>query len=95
MAQLHIVSKSPFNDQALERALPLISAEDTLLLIDDGVYAASKNNPFIAQLQNTQCYALTDDMALRGVTMDKAITALDMSGFVDLSFDAHNIISWY
>ena len=48
---LHIVNKSPYERNALESCLRLAQPGSALLLIEDGVYAATRGNACEASLK--------------------------------------------
>lgn len=95
---LHIINKSPFQNAALESCLRYLSDNDTIILIEDGVYAAmpdtNKSDLISSVINNNKVYALEADMAARGIDkiMDKINTA-DYEKFVDL-IEAQPTQSW-
>ncbi|MDG1850571.1 MAG: sulfurtransferase complex subunit TusB [Gammaproteobacteria bacterium] len=93
---LHTINKS--ND-ALHRCLSLLSDEDAVLLIEDGVYAAlscRENQKLWDTLPQVKKYAMTDDLAVRGVSdrMLPFFERVDWSGFVSLSLEYDKVVSW-
>lgn len=99
MAILHTVNQSPFNHQALAQCLQRLCPEDTLLLLEDGVYGALKAQPYAEQLKIfTQCYAIADDINARGLGDEELIEniqLIDYPKFVELSIANSLIQSWY
>ena len=95
--QLHIISKSPFSHQAFNDALALIHASDSVILIDDGVYAANGEHAFSASIKNhpASWYILKADTETRGLKNLIDISQINMTDFVELSFKAKNTISWF
>jgi tRNA 2-thiouridine synthesizing protein B len=95
VSTLHIVTKSPFRTDALQRCLSLVAPGDSILLIEDGVLAA--NLPTLADSlagQNVDCYALSDDLAARGVSIaETGIRLVDAAGFVKLVCEHRNSLS--
>lgn len=87
---LHIVNKSPSQTGTLESCLRLAQDGHALLLIEDGVYAATAKSPAAASLKaaagRLEVYALQPDLEARGLAADllEGITAVDYGGFVDL-----------
>ena len=78
MAMLHTVNKSPYEKSALESCLNHVSEGDTVLLIEDGVYAVVKG---------VKSAALEADLKARGIGGDKitdGVEVVDYGGFVDL-----------
>lgn len=97
---LHTINKSPFQTNSLESCIAHAKEGSTVLLIEDGVYAAMKDTKVSAMLQEamsrfTIC-ALEPDLKLRGVA-DKVmdgVKLVDYAGFVDLACDNDKVQSW-
>jgi tRNA 2-thiouridine synthesizing protein B len=87
---LHIVNKSPSQTRTLESCLRLAQPGHALLLIEDGVYAATTRSPAAAAVREAavrlKLYALAPDLEARGVAASllEGVTAIDYGGFVDL-----------
>lgn len=94
---LHIVNKSPFGSTALRDCLRLCRSDDLLLLIEDGVYAASASHADELLAATPQVHVLREDVAARGLDgqIDSRITHIDYSGFVQLCCDHNPIQSWF
>ena len=95
---LHIISKSPLKHSALNDALPFINGNDTVIFIDDGVYANIADTPQTKELSEKNCTitALIDDMKARGLNPENMLaTPREMSDFVELAFNANKSVSWY
>lgn len=97
---LHIVNKSPFQTSSLDTCLRVAQPGHALLLIEDGIYAATVGSAMEAKVR-TACatlkvYALQPDMDARGVTgkLIDGITLVDYSGFVDLTVEHTTSNSW-
>ncbi|HQY28346.1 MAG TPA: sulfurtransferase complex subunit TusB [Burkholderiaceae bacterium] len=96
---LHIVNKSPTDGNALDGALRL-AGSGALLLIEDGVYAATRGNPAEARvrsaMERVKVYVLAPDLEARGMAdrLTEGVTAVDYGGFVDLVADHPNCQSW-
>jgi tRNA 2-thiouridine synthesizing protein B len=95
---LHIINKSPYDRPALDSALA--TGEGSILLIEDGVYAAVKGGAEESKIKSAmgkfKFYALTVDLEARGIAdrvMD-GITTVDYGGFVDLVADNKTCQSW-
>jgi tRNA 2-thiouridine synthesizing protein B len=97
---LHIVNKSPFERNALEACLRLARPGSVLLLIEDGVYAATRGNAAETSLKQAMAqlkvYALAPDLEARGVAgrVMEGIQLVDYGGFVDLACGQPNCQSW-
>ena len=95
---LHIINKSPSNCSAFNDALPFINENDTVLLIDDGVYASITNHAAITEPKEKQCRiaAIKEDLEIRGLAIENThIENITMKEFVKLSFNCKKTISWY
>jgi len=97
---LHIVNKSPFQTSTLDTCLSMAQPGHALLLIEDGIYAATAGSTTEARMR-TACsqlkvYALQPDMDARGVTgkLIEGITLVDYAGFVDLTVAHNTSNSW-
>lgn len=97
---LHIVNKSHRQTTSLESCLRLAQDGHALLLIEDGVYAATKAGAvtagLAAALKRLKVYALQPDLAARGVagSLAEGVTAVDYAGFVDLVAEHPNNQTW-
>jgi len=97
---LHIVNKSPSQSRTLDSCLRLAQDGSAVLLIEDGVYAATKGNADAAALHaacgRLQVYALQPDCDARAVTamLAEGITLVDYGGFVDLVAQRSTTHSW-
>jgi tRNA 2-thiouridine synthesizing protein B len=97
---LHIVNKSPFQTSSLDTCLSMAQPGHALLLIEDGIYAATVGSAAEAKLRaacaSLKVYALQPDMDARGVTgkLIDGVTLVDYSGFVDLTVEHNTSNSW-
>jgi tRNA 2-thiouridine synthesizing protein B len=100
MALLHTVNKSPFDKNSLTTCLSLAKEGSAILLLEDGVYAATKGNKFASAIEdamkNHKVYALEADLAMRGVKdrVIDGIEVVDYAGFVDLATEYSQVQSW-
>ena len=85
MATLHIVNKFA----ALESCLEVAAESDTVLLIEDGVYAA-------VGADDERFIVLSEDVAARGLEdiLSPEFSRTDYAGFVKLAVDHQPIVSW-
>jgi tRNA 2-thiouridine synthesizing protein B len=94
---LHVVNKSPYERDALATCVGYCLDGDTLLLIEDGVYAAISTGKAAASLQGLNLAALGPDLNARGIGADKLIDGIkivDYAGFVDLVTTTDRVQSW-
>jgi tRNA 2-thiouridine synthesizing protein B len=97
---LHIVNKSPYERNALETCLRFALPGSALLLIEDGVYAATRGGKAEADLRaamkHLEVYALQPDLEARGMAarVIDGIKLVDYGGFVDLVCAQPSCQSW-
>lgn len=100
MAILHTVNKSPFGNNSLERCLSMAKDGSSILLIEDGVYGATKGtvmSPMVEKaMKSVKVYALTGDVEARGVKgrVIDGIELVDYAGFVNLAAESSQVQSW-
>ncbi|GMU50663.1 MAG: hypothetical protein AMXMBFR31_28890 [Candidatus Desulfobacillus denitrificans] len=96
---LHIVNKSPLDRNALDTCLATAQPGGALLLIEDGVYAATSGaaaDKLKQAMGRLKVYALKPDLEARGMA-DRAlegVTLVDYGGFVDLVTEHATCQSW-
>jgi len=96
---LHIVNKSPLDRNTLQSCLDT-AAEGALLLIEDGVYAATSNSAYAGKLTEAmgrlKVYALKPDLEARGMAdrVLAGVTVVGYDGFVDLVAEYPTCQSW-
>jgi tRNA 2-thiouridine synthesizing protein B len=101
MALLHTVNKSPFEKRTLESCLRVAVNGSSVLLLEDGVYAAMKGTvvePSVREaMAKHKFYALGPDVSARGLDESNLIGGVelvDYAGFVDLTVAHDNVQSW-
>jgi len=96
---LHIVNKSPLDRNALNTCLATAQG-GALLLIEDGVYAATNGNSAAGKLKQAmgqmKVYALKPDLEARGMAdrVLDGVNLVDYGGFVDLVTEYNTCQSW-
>jgi len=98
---LHLINKSPFERTALDSCLRLAQAGSSILLIEDGVYAALENaahaEKIASRLEDFSFYVLGPDVSARGLgdtPLIEGLTVVDYEGFVDLVAEHDVTQSW-
>lgn len=97
---LHTVNKSPFEKNSFETCLRFAKDGSTILLVEDGVYAALQGTKFTPVLEeamkNKTVCVLGPDLAARGVSAKvlEGIKVVDYGGFVDLVAENDTVQSW-
>ncbi len=101
MPMLHTVNKSPFERGALESCVRLATKGSSVILIEDGVYGATKGTTASSMVENAMkdlsFFVLGSDLKARGVDESRLIdgvTVVDYSGFVKLSVENDKVQSW-
>jgi tRNA 2-thiouridine synthesizing protein B len=98
---LHIVNKSSSDRSTLDGCLRFTADGAGVLLIEDGVYAATRGNIAEVKLRDAMgkgihVYVLQPDLEARGM-QDKVmdgVRTVDYGGFVDLVAEHNNCQSW-
>lgn len=97
---LHIVNKSHLQTHSLDSCLRLAQDGHALLLIEDGVYAATRGGAIAAGMagatRRLKVYALLPDLEARGMAgnLIDGITSVDYGGFVDLVAEHNTCQTW-
>ncbi|TAK72892.1 MAG: sulfurtransferase complex subunit TusB [Betaproteobacteria bacterium] len=97
---LHIVNKSPLERSALDSCLAAAQPGAAVLLIEDGVYAATRGHAGEGKLRaasaHLQIYVLAPDLEARGMAQSLAdgVKPIDYAGFVELVAQHRNCQSW-
>ena len=100
-SMLHLINKSPFERTALDSCLRLAQTGSSILLIEDGVYAAQKNavhaGKITGRMEDLSFYVLGPDIAARGLgdtPLIEGLTVVDYEEFVDLVVKHEGTQSW-
>ncbi len=101
MSVLHIVNRSPCESRSLELCLARAAAGDTVLLIENAVYAAMRDSIAARQIETAlgriAVCVLEPDLAARGFAAAaplEGIARIDYAGFVELSVAHRAALSW-
>lgn len=95
---LHIVSTSPFQNDALQRCLQIATSEDAILLTEDATLGLLNPAHFLTKnLPTFRLFALEPDLQARGITVPESlqVTAVDYDGFVTLTTQYAKTVSWF
>jgi tRNA 2-thiouridine synthesizing protein B len=98
---LHLINKSPFERTALDSCLRLAKPGSSILLLEDGVYAAlahaASAEKIIRGMEDFSFFALGPDLLARGVRdapLIAGMAVVDYPGFVDLVVQHEATQSW-
>jgi tRNA 2-thiouridine synthesizing protein B len=98
---LHLVNKSPTDRNSLDSCLRLAKTGSSVLLIEDGVYAAlakaTHADAISGRMNDLTFYVLGPDVSARGLadkTLVDGINVVDYEGFVDLVVEHEVAQSW-
>ena len=100
MADLYTINKSPFEKNSLEAAIKFSGEGAAILLLEDGVYGATKGTSvesLITGASGKKFYALKPDVMARGIAEDRLIDGVelvDYAGFVDLVEANDKVQAW-
>lgn len=100
MALLHTVNKSPYERNTFDACLAHAKTGSSVLLIEDGVYAAVKGTPAAKKLgdamKSIKVYVLGPDVEARGMSgrLIDGVQTVDYAGFVDLVTQHKAVESW-
>lgn len=89
---LHLIQRSPFASTALADCLKIIGKEDSILFMQDGVYAL--NHESLENITNTS-YWLQDDTTARGLKHGTLGKLASYQNFVSLCTQHDKVISWF
>lgn len=99
--QLHIVNKSPAERNALDSCLRMAKPGHSILLIEDGVYAALAKSVYAekisSRMEDFNFYVLGPDVDARGLgdtPLIEGVEVVDYEGFVDLVVELDVSQSW-
>jgi tRNA 2-thiouridine synthesizing protein B len=89
---LHIVK----NIQALEEVVSVFSDGDSLILIEQAVFAANPQHKAYRQIQGLDIAVLVSDAKARGIEnrISSNIALIDYDGFVELTVTHTNSVTW-
>lgn len=95
---LHTVNKSPFQNNSLENCLRVAQKGDVILLLEDGVYAASvgtvKSSLIEQAVKQHTVYAIDADLKARGLgNLIKDVRVASYGDFVDLA-EQYPVHAW-
>ncbi len=95
---LHTVNKSPFQNSSLENCLRVAQKGDVILLLEDGVYAASvgtaRSSLIEKAVKQHTVYAIDADLKARGLSnLIKEVRIASYGDFVDL-VERHPVHAW-
>ncbi|MFM2485518.1 sulfurtransferase complex subunit TusB [Celerinatantimonas yamalensis] len=92
---LHIYRDCQFPSQQLTQCLAMLTCDDHLLLIENGVYLVCYQHPeLLALAQTNRLSVLTDDLDARGVQAPALYPTISMSQWVALSAQHVNSLTW-
>jgi tRNA 2-thiouridine synthesizing protein B len=88
---LHTFNKPP---QAAQ--LALLTVGDSVLLLEDAVYAALPLPAGLVLPKGLHCHVLREDLVLRGISarIRPGFAAVDYSGFVALCLSHRQVLNW-
>lgn len=100
MSKLHIIRASAFADSTLKNGIALLKSDDTVLLIDDGVY--NLQHPILSTLSNAltkhNLLVIGEHVQARGLqyssSIKASITEITIDDIIDLTLSVKQSITW-
>ncbi|WP_025565710.1 sulfurtransferase complex subunit TusB [Psychromonas sp. SP041] len=94
---LHTVNSSPLSTFSLHDCLKQLADNDILLLMSDGVIAASasieQQSTLLKLHESQRLYVLQDDLEARGLVVNVG-QIIDYPAFVNLTIQCKSQLSW-
>lgn len=96
MPTLHLVNRSPADGDALAACLRAAAPDDTLLLLEDGVYGALAGAAGAEPGAGPRWCVLAPDARARGIQdrLHASVETVDHGGFVALAVAHARVVSW-
>ncbi|SEI37683.1 tRNA 2-thiouridine synthesizing protein B [Allopseudospirillum japonicum] len=100
MATLHTVNQNLDTHDVLEHCLQVAHSGDGLLLLEEGIYAASVGSfaRWHTRARTLNLYVLREDVLLRGMEErinPKYFRFVDYEGFTRLCLEYSKVVSWF
>lgn len=96
---LHIINKSTSHSALFEQCLDVLHPEDSIILIEDAVYACSDSEATALFSKNITVYALQADIQARQIDTTGQLThrvnVIDDEEFVQLCTMHKKTMSWF
>ena len=91
---LHTLNQAPSNTACMESCLEAMTPDDTLLLIEDGVYWIHPAFQTTLNKHSGKLFALPPDIQARGIQISTELQ-VDDAGFVELCATHDKVVSWF
>ncbi len=91
---LHIVRQSPFQKDISQELAILLSPEDTVLLIDDGIYFLQSLHWQILVNKAANILVVKEHTQARGITSNDDIEFISLESVAEHLLTANNTITW-
>ncbi|PRY65587.1 tRNA 2-thiouridine synthesizing protein B [Vreelandella songnenensis] len=94
---LHILTKAPDSDAA-QQMLQAVGENDAIILTEAGVQAALHSEWGGFQLHSARIFLLAEDVTAWGLddaVASQALTAVDIDGFIALTEQHVQTVTWY
>ncbi len=96
MSTLHLVRSSPFANQELAQCLNTLTANDHIVLLDDGCYALNHSliHTFIKKPTDITIHVIDSHLEARALTSLGSVQVINMSKLVELTLTHNTVITW-
>jgi len=91
---LHLVRQSPYQSNDIVHCLELVTAADSVVLLDDGCYtlASNKIDQLLAITNNV--YVIKDHSEARALNTNPLVKAISLKEINTMLFQHHNSVTW-
>jgi len=86
------VRTSAYQTDDLAQCLDVCSAEDTIVLLDDGCY--NLNYPLLANVSRERLFIIIEHCQARAVAFEKNNQAIALAQLTPLFFSHNSVITW-
>lgn len=95
--KLHILNRSPVTSVVYRQALDAMGPDDLLMLIEDAVQAGMPGLAGYLDSVEGRIFALREDIDSRGLggRLVASVQVVDIDGFVNLTEQATQSVSWF
>lgn len=96
MSSLHTIARSPASN-LLSSCTPLLSRNDALLFLEDGVIYASRSDLLTNLEGKHKLFALKEDVTARGLQnkISANVELISIRKFVQLCCDHDKVVNWF
>lgn len=91
---LHLIRQSPYQQDISSELSTLISNDDDVLLIDDGVYFCQSLHFAIIQEKAKNILIVDEHLQARGITFEQADSLLPFAQIAEILVQSEKTLTW-